>query len=334
MTAQVNTMDHASANASARRTRRQLLVGGTGALAAVLTTEAIARPAPAEAANGDNVILGHPNFATAKTVIVNSTDSSGEAALQGEGAGRTTAVLGLSERGTGVVGNTTSGVGVAGFTDVAAPSLLGPVAVQGDAVSGTGGAFVSQAGKGLYGQSGASASGLLPVRHGVHGITDSATGYGVVGENLAGGTAVIGIGGGTTGGGTGVVGSSNSGRGVEGISGGDAGVHGTNSGSGNGVHGDAFNGTGVLAAGKTALRVQGPAVFSRSGILTVRAGHSSATKTRVPLTSASLVLATLQQDHDGVWIRSAVPDIAGHSFTVHLSKAAPARTKVAWFIIN
>jgi hypothetical protein len=74
-----------------------------------------------------------------------------------------------------------------------------------------------------------------------------------------------------------------------------------NDGSGPGVHGDAFNGIGVLAAGATALSVQGPAVFSRSGVLTVRAGRSSALQTVVPLSQASLVLATIQQDVDGVW---------------------------------
>jgi hypothetical protein len=44
----------------------------------------------------------------------------------------------------------------------------------------------------------------------------------------------------------------------------------------------------------------------------------------VALTAASLVLATLQQDKTGVWVRSAVPNIPGSSFTVHLSKAATA----------
>jgi len=80
--------------------------------------------------------------------------------------------------------------------------------------------------------------------------------------------------------------------------------------------------------------VHGPAVFARSGLLTVRAGRSSATQTRVALTKASLVLATLQQDRAGLWIRSAVPDPARRSFTVHLSKTAPAATNVAWFIID
>ena len=43
MTDQTTTTDPAIRSAD-RRTRRQLLAGGTGALAAVLTAEALARP--------------------------------------------------------------------------------------------------------------------------------------------------------------------------------------------------------------------------------------------------------------------------------------------------
>jgi len=108
--------------------------------------------------------------------------------------------------------------------------------------------------------------------------------------------------------------------------------------SGNGVHGvSGPAGPGVLAentAGGTALKVSGKAAFSRSGVLTVAAGKASTTKTGVALTSASLVLATLQQDRAGVWVRSVVPKVSTHSFTVHLSKAVSARTTVAWFVVN
>jgi hypothetical protein len=48
--------------------------------------------------------------------------------------------------------------------------------------------------------------------------------------------------------------------------------------------------------GGTALQVSGMAAFSRSGLLTVVAGASSGTVTRVALEAASLVLATLQQN--------------------------------------
>jgi hypothetical protein len=310
------TTDQAAAT---RRTRRQLLAGGTGALAAVLAAEALAGTAPAEAANGDNVVLGGNNVATATTNIQNGTSSSGQSAIHGIGTGQTNGVDGSTEHGFGVYGASITGMGVVGTTDDAGPALSGPVGVQGAALAHTG----------VYGQSGPTESKLATVGHGLHGITDKATSFGVVGENIAGGTAVIGIGGDF-----GVVGTSDSGTGVEGVSGGEAGVRGTHSMFGVGVHGDAPSGTGVLATGKTALSVQGPAVFSRSGILTVHAGQASATETGVMLTGASLVLATLQQDHDGLWIRSAVPDVATNSFTVHLSKVAPVRVRVAWFIVN
>jgi hypothetical protein len=58
MTDQATTTGQTSRNSGSRRTRRQLLVGGTGALAAAVTAETVARPTPASAANGDSVILG------------------------------------------------------------------------------------------------------------------------------------------------------------------------------------------------------------------------------------------------------------------------------------
>lgn len=64
------------------------------------------------------------------------------------------------------------------------------------------------------------------------------------------------------------------------------------------------------------------------------AGASKATHTGVALTSASLVLATLQQHATGVYVLAAVPNVSGSSFTVYLSKALPSATKVAWFVVN
>jgi hypothetical protein len=57
----------------ARRSRRQLLAGGTGALAAVLAAEALARPAPADAADGDRLVLGR-DTETSTTILTNSID--------------------------------------------------------------------------------------------------------------------------------------------------------------------------------------------------------------------------------------------------------------------
>jgi hypothetical protein len=149
--------------------------------AAVLAAEAIARPAPALAADGGNVVLGQDNTESATTVIENSADNKSQAGLQGVGTGKTSGLSGISDEGRGV-----------------------------------------------YGQSGTTASGLVPIRP----------------------------------------------------------------------------------------------------------GRSSAVHTVVQLSKATLVLATIQDDLDGVWVRSAVPDPAGQKFTVHLNKAAPTHVKVAWFLVN
>jgi hypothetical protein len=84
-------------------------------------------------------------------------------------------------------------------------------------------------------------------------------------------------------------------------SGDNIGVEGTCSQPGGiGVHGSAAaaTGTGVFAdntAGGNSLVLFGKAPSAAAGVLTVAARKSSATHTGVPLTSASLVLATLQQ---------------------------------------
>jgi hypothetical protein len=255
--------DQASAGVPARRTRRQLLAGGTGVLAGVLTAEALARPAPAAAADGDNVILGQTNSETNVTIITNP--STGASALIGIASGG----------GDALAGQSSTGHGVFGFTR------------------------------------GSSASG-------VYGANDG-DGNGVSGHvNNAGASGVYGANDGT---GFGVAGRANGGV---------------------GTLGDSANGVGVWAssANGTALQVTGTAQFtstaqfSNSGVLTIAAGKSSATQGGVTLTPASLVLATVQQDRPGVWVRSAVANAAKHSVTVHLSKPVPARTRVAWFVVN
>jgi hypothetical protein len=239
MTGQTTTTDPARSSAPARRTRRQLLAGGTGALAAVLAAGTLARPAPAYADNGNPVILGQVNTEANPTFIDNTTSGVTTLGLTGDGGGAVCLNV-----------DTDGGIGV---------------------------------------------------------LAHSGTGFGVSG-------------------------SSGSGDGVEGLSSTGNGVHGI--GGAIGVLGECPAGTGVAASGATALAMQGPAVFSRSGIVTVRAGQSSATQTGVALTSLSLVLATLQQDHTGVYVRSAVPNPAASSFTIHLAKAVTVSTNVAWFVVN
>jgi hypothetical protein len=261
--------DQASAGGPARRTRRQLLAGGTGVLAGVLAAEALARPAPAAAANGDSVILGQSNSETQQTTIANSAD--GLSALLAIASGGGDGLAGKSSSGDGVVGSTSGadGSGVFGFNGG-----------DGNGVSGV----VNNAGaSGVYGQNGD-------------------TGFGVAGR---------------ANGGVGTLGDSANGVGVWASS----------------ANGTALQVTGLSQFTGTA-QFFGTALFSNSGVLTIGAGKSSATQGGVTLTPASLVLATVQQDRAGVWVRSAVPNVAKHSVTVHLSKPVPARTRVAWFVVN
>jgi hypothetical protein len=190
--------------------------------------------------------------------------------------------------------------------------------------------------------------------------------FGVVGYGTGGGTGVTGTGGTGGGGfgvgvngdgagnGAGVTGNgAGTGPGVWGVggTGGGAGVFGVGAGTGDGVKGQGgtsggagvrgvsstATGVGVLAqnnSGGPALQVAGPASFSRSGTLTVATGKSSANQTGVTLTSASLVLVTLQRHQSGLYVLAAVPNVSASSFTVYLSENVSASTKVAWFIIG
>jgi hypothetical protein len=180
-------------------------------------------------------------------------------------------------------------------------------------------------GTGVIGQAGLTGGSGGGNNTGVAGI-GSGTGAGVTGKGGSSGIGVVGTGGSS--GGAGVAGTGGTGgTGVVGTGGssGGAGVAGT-------------GGIGVLAqasgTGVTALDVHGPAVFSRSGTPTVAAGKSSATVTGVALTAASLVLAVVQQNLSGVYVRAAVPNVTGSSFTVYLSKAPTASAKVGWFVVN
>ena len=307
MTGHSSTADQAAKSTVGRRSRRQLLAGGSGALAA-LCAEALARPAPASAANGGNVVLGQDNSETHNTSITNSTDA--DTALNCIAIGS----------GIGVLGSSDSGAGVAGISGAAAVGSNSHNGVLGASADGDGvaGFNFSGQGRGVYGQSGSTGPAFGSVSNGVHGVTDNPSGAGVVGEN-ANGTAVAGI--------------SGTSDGVGGTSGSGTGVHGVSS-TGIAVLAECPSGTGVQATGATALSVQGPAVFSRSGTLAIAAGRTSAIQAGVALTADSLVLATVQNDVPGVVVSSAVPNVTAGSFTVHLARAVGHIVTVGWFVVN
>jgi len=135
------------------------------------------------------------------------------------------------------------------------------------------------------------------------------------------------------------------GHGVSGIStsiGSDAAaVDGTNSGSGPGVRGEGGIGVLAQAAGSgTALQVAGPAVFSRSGEVTIMFPAAAATiAVAGGLSAHALVLALLQSATPGVFVVSAVPNPATGTVTISLNKTPgtpvnPQTAMVAWFVVN
>jgi hypothetical protein len=142
---------------------------------------------------------------------------------------------------------------------------------------------------------------------------------------------------------TGVVGvSSGAGDGVDGQANNSccSAVFGLNQGTGNGVAGQADHGTGVLAASNSgiALKVSGRVQLSRSGVATV-VGTASApknsVKVTVPITSKSMMTATLQKYVAGVYVVAAVPNVSGGYFTIFLNKTVTTNVgPIAWEVVE
>lgn len=327
------TEDEHQSGGRTTSSRRRLLSRGAGALAAVLGAAAIARPAPAAADNGGPVLLGQANTETIGTYIYNNSTTGNDVVLDCTAGGTNAGIQVSAVNGPALEATSTTNIAVHGNCSGSFP------AIRADAATGNGvEAEAGGAGDGVLG------SNTIGTGNGVHGQAGSSAASGVFGENSGGGNGVYGF----SDAGTGVAGVSSSANGVEGESAGSAasGVFGQNGStgygvagqadSGTGVWGDSASSTGVLAssANGTALQVSGKAAFSRSGRLTIAAGKTSAIVTGVALSSASLVLATLQQHVAGVYVVAAVPNVAGSSFTVYLSKAPTASAQVAWFVVN
>ena len=293
--------------------RRTILTGAAVGLAgAAVAAVGTAKPAGAD---GPNILLGNGQGA------IGNDAGTGQTSMTTDASAPAFIVYNTASDGTGIYGQTANGSGLS----------VGPAAVVGDSkkTQGIGVAGVSLSGPGVVGQSQAP-SGFLdnPEIAGV--IGDSQNNIGVCGFSMNG---------------PGVQGASDNSTGVLGVTAGNGGsaVSGFDfSPTGaTGVFGQsgAPGGVGVSAENSsgTALKVTGIATFSRSGVVSIAAGKSTATHTGVsPLKSTSLVLANLQNSLPGVYVEAVVPNVSGHSFEIVLSKAVPAgkTAKVAWFIVN
>ena len=271
-------------------------------------------------------VKGYPSRTGGTGVFGGTTGSTG-IGVWGQTAGTGSAVYGqATANGLGVNGVSAGGTGVQGQSDATNGTGLKGNAVNGGYAKGVwgvsndgyGGFFEApgSVGYGVYASGGEFGVKALGGPTGVYG---SGTSNGVEGDIGAGGTA------GVYGHASGPAGYGVAGSGPTGV---------LAAGSGIGVDAGSANGIGVKAASAngTALQVNGKAKFSRSNIVTVPAGSASTTVTLAGVTTASMVVATAQQNGN-VFVKAAVP--AGGSFKIFLNGNAPAGgLKVAYFVLN
>jgi hypothetical protein len=109
------------------------------------------------------------------------------------------------------------------------------------------------------------------------------------------------------------------------------------SGEGVGVKGLAGNGIALygeaLKPGGYGRQVVGRAVFNRSGKTTIAGGQSTRTISGYAVTPATPVVATIQGNPSGVWVKSVSLNDANDTFTIRLNKTAPSGGVVVGFLI-
>lgn len=168
-----------------RRSRRALITGATAA-GAGLAASVLLRPDPAAAANGNDLVLGESNEASAVTVLTTSADAglsvttgdtSGSNGLYGlsgtdSSSGSGYGVEGISTNGVGVSGSSANGYGVTGFT-----SATDKAGVSGSPIGpgGTGVLGETNNGTAVKGQDGGSGTGVLGTSDSGPGVAAQST---------------------------------------------------------------------------------------------------------------------------------------------------------------
>ena len=293
-------------------TRRALLAGGIGAIAAVVGR--MVAPLGLRAATGSPLIIGENNTGSETTSLASidgygapALEVTGPMALWAEGNGGETAVLALAKNwGAGVTGLAPGPRFTGGYDAPAWPSTVGVRGTTRD--RSTPYSEPPGPGDGVFGEAG--------------------TGTGVYG---------------TADGGRGVVGESRGGIGVAGISS-ETGYLGWDVSSnqappGTGVYGWGIH-VGVYAAradpDQTALQAVGRVKFSRSGRAKVLAGRYYVDVT-VPdgLAGTPLIFANLSTYRSGVWVSATRPNYpSAGRVRIYLNKVVSGTTYLSWFVLG
>jgi hypothetical protein len=239
--------------------------------------------------------------------------------------GRRALMLGAAAAGAGAAASLAGG----GLAE-AAPDAGGAVQLgKSNSAKGTT-QVITKAGDGLKGQTSATNhSGIVGFD------TSSGTGgHGVYGNSVHG-DGVLGISAHKTG----VVGQGST-VGQSGV----AGIDVTSATGGHGVFGQSQHGDGVFATSPNgvalrgqsahglALHVEGKAKFAHSGVVSVPSGHKTAHVSVSGMTAANIVLATIQNPQDGIFIEGAAAGSGG--FTVTLSGTTEGSIKVGWLVLD
>jgi len=337
------------------RSRRALLVGAIGGVAAFVAT-AVQRPAAVYAGVDGDVVLGDNNTSAVTTRIENSTNSndvlqvvSGPGAALYAGATSGYAVLANATTGRAVYGNA-QGPQTAEFVNTTGSGVYAH-APDGIAIRAE-----STTSIGVQGQSSSSAGVLGSTGSGWGVFGSGTTGIGVAGEtNATNKPASIGVGKGNS---TGVQGYSgvdvpapkaktgvfgqadqdSDSRGVWGYAPAGQGVRGQAT-SGIGVRGLVTSGVGLSGEATTgyALRTKGRVRLDQSaGQATIASGTSSIVVTPgVDLTTTSAVVATLNGDAGGsTAVKRVAVNATANTFTVYLTGNATASVKLAWIVLG
>jgi hypothetical protein len=280
---------------SSPRTRRAILAGGLGGLAA-LAANALGRPAPTLASDGQAMLVGGEYSSSSVTSVTNATGNG----FYGGSLGTGFAVTGQSNQGIGVHGFSTSNIGVLG------ESSSGSVAaIAGRSFGG---------GTGLLGSADNAPIPAAKPETGVYGVaTQDGTSRGVWGYSPAG---------------YGVFGEATTGRGVQGTASSGIGVRAAAT-SGTGIWASATTGYAVHADGRILLD-------KSAGLATIASGTSTDSVTPgIDLTSSSAVIATLNGNAGGsTAVKRVAINTTTNAFTIYLIANATAAVKVAWLVVG
>jgi hypothetical protein len=280
---------------SSPRTRRAILAGGLGGLAA-FAANALGRPAATMASDGQTMVVGGEYSSTSVTSVTNATGNG----FYGGSLGTGFAITGQGSQGIGVHGFSTFNIGMLGETD--SSSLA---AVAGRSFGG---------GTGVLGTADNAPIPAAKLKTGVYGqATQDSSSRGVWGYSPAG---------------LGVYGESSSGRAVQGVASSGIGVRAAAS-SGTGCYATSTTGYALRTDGRVRLDKSAGVATIASGTSSISVTPG------VDLTTTSAVIATLNGNAGGsTAVKRVAINATTNAFTIYLTGNATASVHVAWLVLG